>query len=86
MKEKLLRGIPVVIFILLALAFVVKFAGPPTLRLYVETGIGNCRKIPILCAAPSKEIINPEINKSLPARIHIIQVDAGNHIPKILRK
>lgn len=69
MKGKLLRGISIVIFILLALVFVVKFAGPPTLRLYVEAGIGSCQKIPILCAAPSKEIINPEINEEYIAQL-----------------
>lgn len=51
------------LILLLAIAFVAKFASPRILRLYIETGIGNCQKIPVLCIAPEKEIVISDINK-----------------------
>ena len=62
-KDKLSKYISLVIFLLLAILFIAKFGGPSILRLYVETGIGTCREIPILCMAPKEEITNPSINK-----------------------
>lgn len=53
--------------LLAAILFVIKFGGPSILRLYVETGIGNCKKIPILCMFPEGEIINPQVNKEYSA-------------------
>jgi hypothetical protein len=53
-----------VIISTLAIAFVVIFAGPNILKSYIETGIGSCVKIPILCKTPTQEIINPEIDKA----------------------
>jgi len=47
-----------------ALLFVAKFGGPAILKAYVETGVGNCRTLPLLCFVPEKEIINPEIDKA----------------------
>ncbi|MFH0826299.1 MAG: hypothetical protein V1923_00215 [Candidatus Omnitrophota bacterium] len=63
MKKKPFK-IKLILFVLLACAvwFVAKFAGHAFLRLYVEAGIGSCRKIPILCAVPSETIINPGID------------------------
>jgi hypothetical protein len=57
------RFIPIIAVLALALLFIAKLAGPSILRLYVEGGIGTCQKIPILCMAPSSEIINPQIDK-----------------------
>jgi len=62
-KGKLGKYISLAIFLLLAILFIAKFGGPSILRLYVETGIGTCQKIPILCMAPKEEILNPNINK-----------------------
>jgi hypothetical protein len=47
----------------LSLLFVVKFAGPALLRMYIETGIGSCQKIPILCTVPSEHIAKAQINQ-----------------------
>jgi len=63
MKDKILKIIPAAIFLTLAIAFIVKFGGRAILKSYIETGIGDCRKIPILCMAPSEEINNLEIDK-----------------------
>ena len=58
-----IRNIAIVILLLPCLTFVAKFSGPALLRQYVELGIGNCQKIPIICLSPETEIINPVINK-----------------------
>ena len=68
-KNKFSQYIALTVVFLLALAFVVKFAGPPTLRLYIESGIGDCQKIPILCMVPQEEIINPPIDKEYIAEL-----------------
>ncbi|MFH0763228.1 MAG: hypothetical protein V1925_05005 [Candidatus Omnitrophota bacterium] len=59
MKQKAVKRISSAIAFMAALAFVVKFAGPAILRLYVEFGVGNCKTIPILCMAPEEKIIIP---------------------------
>ena len=56
MKDKALKNITIAAALFFSLFFVAKFAGPEILKLYVEAGIGNCRKIPILCVAPTEEI------------------------------
>ncbi len=62
-KDKLLTYIWLAVFLSLAILFLAKFGGPSILRLYVETGIGTCQKIPILCMVPNEEITNPAINR-----------------------
>lgn len=63
MKQKIPKIILSVILFLFALIYVAKFSGPNILKLYIESGIGDCQKIPILCMAPGEEIRNPPINK-----------------------
>ncbi len=63
MKDKVIQVIFIIVFLFLGLLFVIKFGGPPTLRLYVETGIGNCQKIPVLCISPEEKINYPAINQ-----------------------
>jgi len=62
-KERILKILSIIIVLLLAILFVIKFGGPPILKLYIQTGIGDCQKIPILCMAPQETIINPRIDK-----------------------
>jgi len=62
-KKALGKYIASVIFLVPAILFIAKFSGPSILRLYIETGIGTCHKIPILCMVPEEEINNPLINK-----------------------
>ena len=64
MKTKSLgKNISLAIVLLLCLVFVAKSGGPALLRQYVQSGIGDCQKIPILCMAPTEEINSPKINK-----------------------
>lgn len=63
MKKKVLKNICIAIVFLFGLAFIAKFGGPPILKLYIESGVGNCQKIPILCMTPAEETIKPIINK-----------------------
>lgn len=50
------------ILLLVALAFVIKFAGPNLLRQYISYGIGDCRSTPILCMQPEEKIFTPQID------------------------
>ncbi len=63
MKKKRSNIIFYVIISLAAVLFVVYFAGPNILKAYIETGIGGCDNIPILCRSPEQEIKNPPIDK-----------------------
>lgn len=55
------------IFFFFSAVFAVRFAAPSVLRMYVEAGIGNCVKIPILCMSPENTVFEPEINKDFAA-------------------
>ncbi|MBC8436446.1 MAG: hypothetical protein H8D90_00970 [Candidatus Omnitrophica bacterium] len=64
MKQRTLKRVSGTVAFLAALAFIVKFAGPNILKLYIELGVGNCRTIPILCMLPEDKIITPgQVNK-----------------------
>ena len=57
MKNKLRKFITVVLALVAAVLFVAKFAGPRLLQFYIETGVGSCRKIPILCMVPVQQVV-----------------------------
>jgi len=63
MKKAIGTPIALLIIFALSVAFTIKFSGPSLLRFYVESGMGTCEKIPILCMAPSESMKNPEIDK-----------------------
>lgn len=63
MNKRALKNISFIIVLLLGAAFIIKFGLPALLKAYIEAGIGNCKKIPILCMQPTEEIINPELDK-----------------------
>ena len=69
MNQKPRRYGTSIIVLLLALAFVAKFGRAAVLKTYIELGIGDCKKIPILCVLPEAEIINPQINKEYLAQL-----------------
>jgi len=71
MKERALKNISIAVALLICLLVIARFAGPTILKMYVETGIGNCQKIPILCIGPSEEIINPQIDKTYLAELKL---------------
>lgn len=82
-KHKIKKNIFIGVSLLLGLLFVIKFSGVTLLRIYIEAGIGNCKKIPVLCITPQEEIINPAINSEylaglLPYKLAEIQI----RIPK----
>jgi hypothetical protein len=58
-KKKTSQFITSAVALILALLFVIRFGGPSLLRAYVQNGIGNCQKIPILCLSPESKITNP---------------------------
>lgn len=63
MKNKdIKRYILSAIFISLSIIFVIKTSGPLLLKAYIENGIGNCEKIPILCMVPDGKNISSDIN------------------------
>ncbi len=57
------RIILIAVFIL-CFAFVIKFGTPKVLRAYIQTGIGDCSKIPILCMSPQEIQIPFRIDKN----------------------
>lgn len=63
-KNKLDKCIANILVLFFAFVFLVKFGRPAILKSYVVTGIGDCQKMPILCIAPEKEIINPAIDET----------------------
>jgi len=64
MKNALIKLLLYVIVFALAGAFIAKFAFPQVLRAYIQTGIGDCSKIPILCMAPEETQAVFAIDKS----------------------
>lgn len=63
MKKKIIKYFYLGIFLLLGILFVARFSGGTILRFYVESGIGNCRKIPILCMQPREAVDSPRIDQ-----------------------
>jgi len=54
MKRKALKWIMFIAVFSLAIAFVITFGAHKVLRAYIQTGIGDCSKIPILCMSPQE--------------------------------
>lgn len=63
MKDRALKRISIAVALLFAVMFLAVFGKAAILRAYIDIGVGSCRKIPILCKAPEKEIINPAMDK-----------------------
>lgn len=51
------------------IAFIVKFGQGPLLRLYISSGIGDCRAIPLLCMTPRAKIENPPLDAGYSAKL-----------------
>lgn len=75
MRKRALKYIYIAAILIPAILFVAKFGGAPILRLYLETGVGSCRKIPILCLTPEEEIVQPGINKEYSAGLLTIKLE-----------
>lgn len=69
MKNKLKKRIYIAIVLFFGVLFVAKFSGAAILRLYLESGIGSCKEIPVFCITPNpkpvNQIINQEYNSGL---------------------
>lgn len=63
MKKLFNKIVSITIIFLISSLFVIKFGGPSILQIYIKMGIGDCRKIPILCMAPPGEMIKAEVNR-----------------------
>jgi len=61
-KKKFSLTLVVIVLLALAILFVVRFSGHAFLRMYVEAGIGSCRKIPILCMTPSENLFASKVD------------------------
>lgn len=62
-KNKIFKYAAISVILFLALLFIAKFGGHSLLRIYVEFGTGNCKKIPILCKIPEEIPIIPSMNE-----------------------
>ncbi len=75
MRHKAKKYIFIGISLLVGLLFVIKYSGPAILRFYIETGVGSCKKIPVLCITPQEEIIDPAINSEYLKRLVPYKLD-----------
>ena len=78
-KDNTIKYLVTVIFVLLGVLYIVRFAGISLLRFYVESGLGSCKQIPILCMNPQEKISNPEINEEcmvnlVPQSLPVIEI------------
>ncbi|MFH1354525.1 MAG: hypothetical protein ABIH19_00025 [Candidatus Omnitrophota bacterium] len=71
MKRDYKKYFLLLLIFLLAVAFVVRFAGSSFLRLYIKTGIGDCKDIPILCMVPEDEVISSRVNREYVGRLQL---------------
>ena len=63
MKKRIRRISLITLFVITGLLFVARFGGPKILSFYIETAVGNCRDIPVLCIAPQEEMVNPAVDE-----------------------
>ncbi|MBU1727010.1 MAG: hypothetical protein KJ880_05220 [Candidatus Omnitrophica bacterium] len=65
MNKKLTNFIIIPVVFVLCVLFVAKFSGPSILKLYITTGIGDCKSIPILCRWPQVKIEEMAVDRKL---------------------
>lgn len=75
LRFRLLKYFLTAVILSLALFYVVKNAGPATIRLYIESGIGNCKEIPIMCSAPEDKFYQAKIDQDFVAMLHEYNLD-----------
>jgi len=63
MTNKTKKHITSVLSIFLALVFIGVFGGPQLLKLYIRSGMGDCKSLPITCREPEIELNDPAISK-----------------------
>jgi hypothetical protein len=62
MKEKFSKILTIALVLIGTLGLLVWLGGPMLLKNYIKMGIGDCKKIPILCMLPNDEVLVPDIN------------------------
>lgn len=62
-KAKISKYILTAVVLFAAVLFIARSARPSILKLYIEAGMGDCRKIPLLCMSPSPESVTFNFNK-----------------------
>lgn len=63
MKRKIKKYIYIAVVLFFGVLFVIKFSGAAILRLYLESGIGRCKEIPVFCITPNPKPVNQAVNK-----------------------
>lgn len=63
MKKKVRRIILISALLISGILFVIRFGGPAILRMYIEAGVGSCKKIPVLCIVPQNEMTDPIVDE-----------------------
>ena len=69
MIKKIFKYFIWTILFILAIFFIAKFSGPRLLKMYIDSGMGDCSKIPVLCMSPSQDIFDPQLNKDFLAEL-----------------
>jgi hypothetical protein len=82
MNKKTLRSIYIYSALVLGIVFVVKFGAPSLLKFYVQSGIGDCRNIPILCMNPVTCSADLQTGDNLPDSIPYISDSLTASVPK----
>lgn len=62
-KTSPLSYIPLAAVLLVCVVFIIKYAGPSILKLYIQAGIGDCKKIPVFCMVPSERMDEPRADE-----------------------
>jgi len=75
LRYRLLKYFLIALFLSLGLFYAIKQGGPATLKLYIESGIGNCKNIPILCVAPEDNFYQARIDDEFIASLHEYDLD-----------
>ncbi len=64
MKSRLIKWLLLLVVFAALITFVMRFGLPQLLRAYIQIGIGDCSKIPILCMEPQEAPEIPTIDKN----------------------
>jgi hypothetical protein len=61
-SKRFAKNLTRAILLIIAITFVIKFAGPNILRQYISYGVGDCKTTPILCMQPEEKTFTPQID------------------------
>ncbi len=75
LRKRLLKYFLIALFVTFGLVYAIKQGGPATLRLYIESGIGNCIEIPIMCVSPEDKFHEAKLDSEFIVGLHEYQLD-----------